>query len=262
MLRVREWWRSSRGHRIEKLPAVLQPTARRAAARILDRPRRYVYASDGVATTHYCPFMEDLEFAQAYRQMTTGWIPGADTRWRSWLLTTLAQQCQHLPGNFAEFGTWRGGCAYMILSRTSLAAEHRFFLFDTFTGIPADRLTPREIELGFAGRLRDTSPQYVDDLLARWRPRYQLCQGDVFDTLGVVDVGDLSFAHLDLNAMAPSRLALEYSYEHMIPGGIIVFDDYGYSDYRDQRVMIDSFFDGRPEPVIALPTGQAFIIKH
>jgi O-methyltransferase len=150
----------------------------------------------------------------------------------------------------------------MILSRTSVATDHRFFLFDTFAGIPADKLTKRESEQDFAHRLCDTSSEYVDDLLARWRPRYQLCPGDVFDTLATVDVGTLSFAHIDMNATAPSRLALEFAYEHVMPGGVIVFDDYGWESCEDQRVMIDEFFDERPEKAIALPTGQAWVIKR
>jgi hypothetical protein len=194
--------------------------------------------------------------------MGDGWFPGADVRWRMWLLTSLAQECQNLPGNFAEFGTWRGGCAYMILSRTKVAVGHRFFLFDTFAGIPMDRLTERERELGFAGMLGNTSPDYVDSLLARWRPRYQLCPGDIFRTLDTVDVGALSFAHIDMNAAAPSQLALEFVYERMTQGGIIVFDDYGFGGCHDQRVMIDAFFEDRPEQPIALPTGQAFVIKR
>ncbi len=150
----------------------------------------------------------------------------------------------------------------MILSRTTVSSERRFFLFDTFTGIPGDRLTPREREGGFAGNHGDTSPEYVDDLLARWRPRYQLCPGDIFDTIGTVDVGDLSFAHIDLNAAAPSRRALEFTYAHMIPGGIVVFDDYGFAGCEDQRLMIDAFFADLPEKPIALPTGQAWAMKR
>ena len=150
----------------------------------------------------------------------------------------------------------------MILSHTKVADAHRFYLFDTFSGIPAERLTEREHEAGFAGRLTDTSPEYVDDLLARWRPRYQLCPGDVFETLSTVDVGNLSFAHLDMNAMAPTKLALEFTYEHMLSNGMMVFDDYGFAGYEDQHVMINEFFDDLPEKVIALPTGQALIVKH
>jgi hypothetical protein len=221
-----------------------------------------VLIADGFATAHYCPFTDDDEFDALYWEMQRSWYPGADVRWRMWVLTTLAQACQQLPGNFAEFGTWRGGCAYMILGRTKVAPSHRFFLFDTFTGIPANRLTERERNEGFAGRLKDTSLEHVDDLLTRWRPRYTLCPGDIFDTISAIDVGVLSFAHIDLNAAAPTRAALDFTYKHMICGGIIVFDDYGQADYNDQRIVIDEFFHNLPEKPIAVPTSQAFVIKR
>jgi len=255
-----ERWRLSRGQRIARLPAPLRPPARFIRNRIVDRS--YVYKSDGIATAHYCPFLADRQFDSDYWQMGKGWFPGADVRWRMWLLVTAAEQCQDLPGNFAEFGVWRGGCAYMILSRTSVAAEHRFYLFDTFEGIPADRLTSHEREEGFAGNLTDTSVDYVDDLLSRWRPRCRLCPGDVFETLASIEVGPVSFAHIDMNATAPTRLALEYTYERMVAGAMIVFDDYGFAGSGDQRRMIDEFFADLPEKVLALPTGQALVIKQ
>lgn len=253
-------WRTSRGTRIEKLPAPLRPPAIFIRNQLIDRT--YVYRSDGLATAHYCPFRDDQEFESSYAEMAKSWFPGADTRWRMWLLTSFAQQCQHLPGNFAEFGTWRGGCAYMILSRTKVAADHRFFLFDTFTGIPADQLTAGERERGFAGAHNNTSVDHVNNLLAPWRPRYELCPGDVFQTLNTTDVGDLSFAHIDLNAAAPSGRALAFAYEHLLPRGIIVFDDYGDAPFKEQRSVIDEFFRDLPEQPIALPTCQAFVIKR
>jgi O-methyltransferase len=260
MLRVRERWRVIPGSRIERLPAPLQPLAILARNQKIDR--RYVHIADGFATVHHCPFLTDPEFDSRYWEMTKSWYPGADVRWRMWLLTAVAQQCQHLPGNFAEFGVWRGGCAYMILSRTNVTHDRRFFLFDTFTGIPSSRLSSHEIKDGFAGRLANTSADYVDDLLAPWRPRYSICPGDVFETLATTDVGELSFAHIDLNAVAPSRFALEFAYERLMRGGMMVFDDYGGAGFDEQRMMIDAFFDGLPEEPIALPTSQALVIKH
>jgi len=253
-------WRVIPGSPIERLPKPLRPMAILARNHMIKR--RYVLVADDFATAHYCPFMDDEKFDELYWDMQRSWYPGADVRWRMWLLTMLAQSCQQLPGNFAEFGTWRGGCAYMILSRTSVEPSHRFFLFDTFTGIPPDRLTERERKEGFADRHKDTSLEYVDDLLARWHPRYVLCPGNIFETLGAVDVGMLSFAHIDLNAAAPTRVALEFAYKRMVSGGVIVFDDYGQADYEEQRVTVDEFFRELPETLVAVPTSQAFVIKR
>ncbi len=242
------------------LPAPLRPPAKLIRNQLIDRT--YTYRADGLATSHFCPFYEDQAFEAAYSEMVKSWIPGVDTRWRMWLVSSFAQQCQQLPGNFAEFGAWRGGCAFMILARTSVRDGHRFFLFDTFTGIPADRLTERERDHGLAGELSDTSAKLVDGLLARWRPRYELHPGDIFETLRTAEVGELSFAHIDLNAAAPSRFALEFAYERMLPGGIIVFDDYGATEYEDQRLAIDEFFSDLPEKPVALPTCQGFTVKR
>jgi hypothetical protein len=260
MLRARERWRVVPGSRIERLPALLRPLAILARNQAIDR--RYVHVADGFATVHHCPFLADPEFDSTYWEMARAWYPGADVRWRAWMLAALAKQTKHLPGNFAEFGVWRGGYAYMVLSAAAVPDGHHYFLFDTFSGIPSDRLTNRERREGYAGRLNDTSPEYVDSVLAAWRPVYKICPGDVFDTLPTTDVGELAFAHIDLNAVAPTRLALDYTYERMLSGGIIVFDDYGGEGSEAQRLMIDEFFAVLPEQPIALPTSQAFVLKH
>jgi len=260
MLRARERWRVIPGSRIDRLPKPLRPLAVLARNQIIDR--RYLYAADGFATVHFCPFLEDSEFDSLYWDMARSWYPGADLRWRMWVLAAIAHQCQHLPGNFAEFGVWRGGYAYMVLSHTETTPDHRYFLFDTFVGIPGDRLTQHERDQGFAGRHGGTSADYVDEFLAHWRPRYRICPGDIFDTLKSTDVGALSFAHIDLNAVAPTQLALEFAYERLVNGGMIVFDDYGGAGFETQRKAIDEFFSSLPKTPICLPASQAFVIKQ
>jgi hypothetical protein len=83
----------------------------------------------------------------------------------------------------------------------------------------------------------------------------------VFDTLEYVETGPLAMAHIDLNAAAPTRRALEYVDERLILGGVIVFDDYGAREYEEQRAVIDSFYSHRGDRPVALPTGQALLVK-
>lgn len=54
---------------------------------------------------------------------------------------------------------------------------------------------------------------------------------------------------------------MEYAYPRLAPGGMMVFDDYGWLKYRDQRQVIDGFLAGEPDDVIALPTGQGLVVK-
>jgi O-methyltransferase len=251
------------GSRISRLPRWLRTPA--LLARSVIHPRRrpeYVYEDDGLATIHHSPFLEDEAFDQLYWQMERDWYLTRrhDVRWRMWILTRCARQAQHLPGNFAEFGVYRGGCALMALSATDLGPQRRFYLFDSFAGIPSDHLTELERRQELAGALADTSSSYVYELLGSWREQIVIREGDLFDTLPTTETGDLSFAHFDLNASAPTKAALEYAYPRALPGALFLFDDYG-SGYVDQRAVIDRFFTNEKEEPIALPTGQALMIK-
>lgn len=252
--------------RIAQLPRSLQLPAL-VARNVLRKRPKYVYESDGFATAHLSPFLEDAAFDELYWRVEADWFPNwhADLRWRVWILTRLAMQCQRLAGSYAEFGVFRGGTAYMTLELAAPVPPSRYYLFDTFSGTPTDSLTPTEVDEGLGQRqwrYDGTSSEYVARLLERWREQIQICEGDVAATVLETETGPLSFVHLDLNASAPTRIALEYVYPRLVPGAVIVFDDYGDRKYDDQRAVIEEFFADKTESAIALPTGQAFVIAR
>jgi SAM-dependent methyltransferase len=248
-----------------RLAALLRlpgPVARKVDE-VYGRRAGWTYMADGLGTLHYSPFLEDAEWSRLYDRMARDWYRDeiVDARWRMWLLTSYARHARNLSGNYAEFGTYRGGCAWMVLSTADLQPTRRFHLFDTFSGIPDRELTQDERAAGFAGRLSDTSVEYVRNLLEPWDPIPQLWPGDVFDTIPAAETGALAFVHLDLNAAAPTGHVLEHVYGRLVPGGIALFDDYGWPAYEDQRHVIEAFLRDRREELVALPTGQAVLTK-
>lgn len=260
----------SRVSPLSKLVRIPTSLARELASRAKMKTRswllgsvyRFVYYGDGLATTHYSPFLTDPAFNERYAQVSSWWFDRpVDVRWRAWLLTRCAAQCRALRGSFVEFGVYRAGYAFMILSTASLHADQRFYLFDTFKGIPRTNLTETEARAGFAKRLDSTSLAHVREVLAEWSANIVLVEGDIFDTLLEVETGEIAFCHLDLNASAPTKRALEYLYPRLVPGGMIVMDDYGFSGYEEQRSVLDAFFADKPEELIALPTGQGVVVK-
>jgi O-methyltransferase len=255
-------WTVAPGTRVARLPRWLQVPAI-VVRNLLPQRRDWAYDADGLATMHFSPFTADAEFARLYERMAADWFRDevVDARWRMWLLTRWARYARALPGAYAEFGTYRGGCAWMILSTVGLGEDRRLFLFDTYEGIPHDRLTDAERRDALGGRLADTSAGYVASLLADWDPIPVVVAGDVFDTVPATETGPLAFAHIDLNAAAPTEHVLRHVHERLVPGGVVVFDDYGWRGYEDQRARIDAFYAERPEEVVALPTGQAIVLK-
>ena len=149
----------------------------------------------------------------------------------------------------------------MVLSGVGSHDGRSFFLFDTFEGIPETNLTDAEIQAGFAGRLADTSLDEVRSRLGSWNQRLRFVAGDIFKTLPETETGPLAFVHIDLNAAAPTEVALQYAWERLVPSGVVLFDDYGWAEYEDQRRLIEKFFEGKKEAILALPTGQAMAIK-
>jgi hypothetical protein len=232
-----------------------------AAARTIKRlpaPIRRPIVSrfgDGLVTIHYRPFTP--EFNRSYEEMASWWQDErVDVRWRMWLLLGFARAAQRADGDYAEFGVYRGGCTSMILQFVDLTGR-RLHLFDTFTGIPESGLTERERDEGFAGRLAGTSLDEVRDRLAAYQPAPTFWPGDVFTTMPDADTGPLAFAHIDLNAATPTTHVLSHVLERLSPGGIVVFDDYAYIGYEEQRRAIDAL----GVDVLALPTGQGVLMR-
>jgi hypothetical protein len=72
----------------------------------------------------------------------------------------------------------------------------------------------------------------------------------------------LVFAHVDVDIHDPTLASFEYFYDLVVPGGIIVCDDYGFTPCGGAKEAVDEFMAGRPENVVHSPTGQGIVIKQ
>lgn len=70
---------------------------------------------------------------------------------------------------------------------------------------------------------------------------------------------EVSWLHIDLNSTEATEASLDFFYQKLISGGIVLFDDYG--GFEDTRKIIDNFFDGKNGHFINFPTGQGVFIK-
>ena len=82
------------------------------------------------------------------------------------------------------------------------------------------------------------------------------------DVLAQVAPEQIAFMHVDMNNADAELGALEVLFDRVSPGGTMVFDDYGWSYYRDQMVAIDAFMRARGLSVLELPTGQGLVVKR
>jgi O-methyltransferase len=125
-------------------------------------------------------------------------------------------------GNFAEFGVYKGGAAQHL---ATIARERgcRLYLFDTFTGIPY--AGPHDSHA--AGDFGDASLEAVRELI----PDATIVPGIFPHSLlehGSPSPASLAFVHVDADQYE-SLTAAAFVFPHlMVPGGLMLFDDYGY----------------------------------
>ena len=70
----------------------------------------------------------------------------------------------------------------------------------------------------------------------------------------------IAFAHIDMNNAAAEIGALDAIEDRLVPGAMIVLDDFGALPYRKQHVAETEWFGKRGIPVLELPTSQGLAI--
>jgi O-methyltransferase len=117
---------------------------------------------------------------------------------------------------------------------------------------------------GEGKRLPAHAPELFEQVRARFRawPNVLVTRGKVPEVLAEGAPPTIAFLHVDMNNAQAERGALEVLFERISPGGIVVFDDYGWAGYRDQKLAVDEFLLDRGHAVLELPTGQGLVVKR
>jgi SAM-dependent methyltransferase len=230
---------------------------------------RATYDQDGLRSIHNHDFMRDPVFQAAYDRGVRA--AGADYQWhwRVHIGLWAASQAANLPGDFAEFGVNRGFLSSAIMQLLDWnSTGRRFYLLDTFAGIDERYVSAEDLAIGVMERNeRELKSGFytssVDDVranFAEWS-NVRIIAGPVPETLALVDSNYFAFAHIDMNCAPPEVAAADYLWSRIVPGGIILLDDYAYAGYESQKLAMDSFAASKGVSVLSLPTGQGLIIR-
>jgi len=225
------------------------------------------YHEDGLATEHNADFAHDARFAEAYALgKATGSWGKRDIRWRAYVACWAASHAAQLAGDFVECGVNRGGLSRAVAHYVGFERlNKRFYLLDTFAGIPAESISPEEWALGRRpGNWTPTSYGECYNDVQRTFADYGnviLVRGIIPDTLPCVEADEVCYLSIDLNCVAPEIAAAEYFWPKMVRGGIMLLDDYAQIPFLPQKRAFDAFAAHHGVMVLALPTGQGLILK-
>jgi O-methyltransferase len=219
-------------------------------------------------------FFDDPVFAAAYRQIRGShqydqYASPHTVAWRLHTLVWAAQNGLALDGDFVECGVFKGDFAWVVAQATDFARQPKtFYLYDTFEGFAPAYSTPADYPdapgfLDFADNIyRD--PAIYAGVMRRFADcaNIRVVRGVVPDVLAEGAPQRIAFLHIDLNSPAAEIGALDILFDRVVPGGTIVFDDYGWHLFRRQKEAEDAFMAARGYRILELPTGQGMVIKR
>ncbi len=198
-------------------------------------------------------FLRESRYRECIADQSIEVIPKA-ILWRTYVLEYFLNRTINLPGVIFELGVLSGDTAEYLCRRViPVSFERTYFLIDLFEWKDGDSHT-RRTEL------------LCDDLYEQTKTRFasynfvEVIKGDVRNELPKTNTQKVAFAHVDLNNPDAEVFSLEYLLPKMVEGGCIIFDDYGWWGYSDQKKSLDAALENFSLSILELPTGQGLLM--
>jgi hypothetical protein len=251
------------------LKGLIRKALGRRGLKIINISRHY--DADGLFTVHNDHFRQDPIFKAAYqRGLEASNNVDPHFEWRLHVALWAASSALATPGDFVECGVNTGFISSAIMGGLNWGhVDKRFYLLDTFTGPVMSQFSAEEIQLGRRKLAEDgmeagayeTSLARVRSNFAEW-PNAVVVPGTVPDILPALNIASVAFLHIDMNCAYPERAALEYFWNRLSPGALVLLDDYAYYGSENQAQAIDAVARALGFNVLSLPTGQGMIMKR
>lgn len=166
---------------------------------------------------------------------------------------------QKIEGDILECGVFKGFSSWILLKSTTM--QRTFHGVDTFVGLS----TPSTFD-GTHWKLGDLSSPISETMnnLSEFHERIVLYKGEIpkvfsqFETL----VPRFAIIHIDVDLYEPTKFSLEFGWSHLVPGGVLFCDDYGFSTCPGATKAVNDFIGSTSGiELVNYPTGGIAIKK-
>ena len=208
----------------------------------------------------YAPWNADAEFQTTYDKIRNHTLVD---KYRCFELWQMASQVAKLSeGAILEVGVWRGGTgALMARQAANCGVTEPVYLCDTFCGVVK---ATKNDETYQGGEHSDTSVELVQKLMADVgvSANTKILQG-IFPDDTATEIADQKFrlCHIDVDVYQSAKEVNEWVWERLVPGGIVVYDDYGFEACDGITKCVEEQRDCDDRVVFHNLNGHAVVVK-
>jgi hypothetical protein len=250
--------------KISRLPHFLQTPALVIRHFISKRPT-YVYEFDGVATAHNLACLKDPKFEYSLQKAILSGGFDYQIYMRQHQAIWCAETALRLNAgsSFVELGTAKGYTMTTVLSSMEYQGKDiskiRVYLFDTFSNSATDSRGIQHSKFGKNIYYAETFEQARNNF--QNFPNVRLIQGTLPESLKEIEIESISFLHIDLNAPEVEIECLKSLWEYILPGGIILIDDFAYNGYDYTNRLFNELSLQLGVSILTTAYGPGIIIK-
>ncbi|QYO67363.1 TylF/MycF/NovP-related O-methyltransferase [Leptolyngbya sp. 7M] len=206
----------------------------------------------------YAPWSKDKDFLKIYRAIRHNTLVD---KYRCFELWSLLEQTKHLEGSIIEIGVWKGGTGALIAQQAWLCGiNDPVYLCDTFKGVVK---ASKNDSMYRGGEHADTSRAIVENLLGKLGlTNAKILEGIFPDDTGHLVAGDqFRFCHIDVDVYQSAKDIVDWIWEKMVIGGIIVYDDYGFLGCDGVTKLVEEQLSYSDRLVFHNLNGHAVVVK-
>ena len=189
---------------------------------------------------------------------------------RSYFLLKYFESIKDKSGDILEVGVFRGFSGLFLekldMIHDKNTTRSKIFLIDSFEGLSeineedyvSENKAFQHKEGHFRVNYEDVKKLFHD------KNNVQLIKGWIPEVFEKLDEKNLyKFVHIDVDLYKPTITTLNYIFDKVVKGGIIITDDFDSREFPGNRKAWQEFFTNKNIlNSIALPSGQAVYIKN
>jgi len=172
----------------------------------------------------------------------------------------------NIEGDFVECGVWRGGSTMAAIDTLIKAGDtsREIYLYDTFEGMSEPTEHDKELTGAGADEMLNNSDR--EDATSVWcysaleevqqnvgglkypTAKVHYVKGKVEDSIPQTLPGKIALLRLDTDWYESTAHELKHLYPLLVPGGVIIIDDYGH--WEGARKAVDEYIAAEKLPLL------------